>query len=388
MASYVGDLGGNTLPPDVLGGNAVDALVGQRITTGAENVTVLVIAQPTAAIEEITSLAERATDHLTRLKPDDAVMVLEQHGMPPTFVPPEYPLSWVTSVSHRAGGTLSTLTKAKAPFNLSGGRAVGTSGYAPYDPSPQFRDPDQARLSQRVDFLQRPRKIFDRAISRFPRLRGNTTRVVFPSDRTLSFSRRRTSRARARDATADLYPVDAIIITTKSTPQTRSPRGSRHRPAVDFSRRGREGQARGRFAHRGGAEAPQAKAEGFRVRPYGARRARRRAARVRQREARHVAARDELVQLSGAEVAARVRAFQAGHRREVHGAEGDGGDRRKPAGPVPGDVGVEGRLARGGEGVPALQDLHPARRVRSRRSITRNLERDCGRVACVFQKTT
>lgn len=128
MASYVGDLGGNTLPPDVLGGNAVDALVGQRITTGADNVTVLVIAQPSAAIEEITSLAERATDHLTRLKPDDAVMVLEQHGMPPTFVPPEYPLSWVTSVSHRAGGTLSTLTKAKAPFNLSGGRAVGTSG--------------------------------------------------------------------------------------------------------------------------------------------------------------------------------------------------------------------------------------------------------------------
>jgi hypothetical protein len=171
----------------VLGGNAVDALVGQRITTGAENVTVLVIAQPTAAIEEITSLAERATDHLTRLKPDDAVMVLEQHGMPPTFVPPEYPLSWVTSVSHRAGGTLSTLTKAKAPFNLSGGRAVGTSGYAPYDPSPQFRDPDQARLSQRVDFLQRPRKIFDRAISRFPRLRGNTTRVVFPSDARFRF---------------------------------------------------------------------------------------------------------------------------------------------------------------------------------------------------------
>jgi hypothetical protein len=199
MASYVGDLGGNTLPPDVLGGNAVDALVGQRITTGAENVTVLVIAQPTAAIEEITSLAERATDHLTRLKPDDAVMVLEQHGMPPTFVPPEYPLSWVTSVSHRAGGTLSTLTKAKAPFNLSGGRAVGTSGYAPYDPSPQFRDPDQARLSQRVDFLQRPRKIFDRAISRFPRLRGNTTRVVFPSDRTLFRGDGRRARAPRRN---------------------------------------------------------------------------------------------------------------------------------------------------------------------------------------------
>ena len=149
MASYVGDLGGNTLPPDVLGGNAVDALVGQRITTGADNVTVLVIAQPSAAIEEITSLAERATDHLTRLKPDDAVKVLEQHGMPPTFVPPEYPLSWVTSVSHRAGGTLSTLTKAKAPFNLSGGRAVGTSGYAPYDPSPNSAIAITPRLSQR-----------------------------------------------------------------------------------------------------------------------------------------------------------------------------------------------------------------------------------------------
>jgi hypothetical protein len=69
--------------------------------------------------------------------------------MPPTFVPPEYPLSWVTSVSHRAGGTLSTLTKAKAPFNLSGGRAVGTSGYAPYDPSPNSAIAITPRLSQR-----------------------------------------------------------------------------------------------------------------------------------------------------------------------------------------------------------------------------------------------
>lgn len=239
MASYVGDLGGNTLPPDVLGGNAVDALVGQRITTGAENVTVLVIAQPTAAIEEITSLAERATDHLTRLKPDDAVMVLEQHGMPPTFVPPEYPLSWVTSVSHRAGGTLSTLTKAKAPFNLSGGRAVGTSGYAPYDPSPQFRDPDQARLSQRVDFLQRPRKSFDRAISRFPRLRGNTTRVVFPSDRTLSFSRRRTSRARSATQPLTFTPPHLslpIALPTPSTSHTSMPSSS---PQNQHHRRGR-----------------------------------------------------------------------------------------------------------------------------------------------------
>lgn len=225
MASYVGDLGGNTLPPDVLGGNAVDALVGQRITTGAENVTVLVIAQPTAAIEEITSLAERATDHLTRLKPDDAVMVLEQHGMPPTFVPPEYPLSWVTSVSHRAGGTLSTLTKAKAPFNLSGGRAVGTSGYAPYDPSPQFRDPDQARLSQRVDFLQRPRKIFDRAISRFPRLRGNTTRVVFPSDARFRF-RGDGRRARAHAT----QPLTFTPSMPSSSPQNQHHR--RGRPAA------------------------------------------------------------------------------------------------------------------------------------------------------------
>ena len=176
MASYVGDLGGNTLPPDVLGGNAVDALVGQRITTGADNVTVLVIAQPSAAIEEITSLAERATDHLTRLKPDDAVMVLEQHGMPPTFVPPEYPLSWVTSVSHRAGGTLSTLTKAKAPFNLSGGRAVGTSGYAPSDPSPQFRDPDRSRTARANVLIFSRSGIFSRKarVSRFLRLRRDT----------------------------------------------------------------------------------------------------------------------------------------------------------------------------------------------------------------------
>lgn len=169
MASYVGDLGGNTLPPDVLGGNAVDALVGQRITTGADNVTVLVIAQPSAAIEEITSLAERATDHLTRLKPDDAVMVLEQHGMPPTFVPPEYPLSWVTSVSHRAGGTLSTLTKAKAPFNLSGGRAVGTSGYAPYDPSPNSAIAIAETQPTFLDFFRRSVQRYSTArFSRFP----------------------------------------------------------------------------------------------------------------------------------------------------------------------------------------------------------------------------
>jgi hypothetical protein len=161
MASYVGDLGGSSLPPDLLGSSSVDALVGQRITTGAENVTVLVIAQPTAAIEEITSLAERAADHLTRLKPDDSVMVLEQHGMPPTFVPPEYPLSWVTSVSHRAGGTLSTLTKAKAPFNLTGGRAVGTSGYvACLPPRPQFHDPDPIRLANVLIFSPKNPKNF------------------------------------------------------------------------------------------------------------------------------------------------------------------------------------------------------------------------------------
>ena len=158
MASYVGDLGGNTLPPDVLGGNAVDALVGQRITTGADNVTVLVIAQPSAAIEEITSLAERATDHLTRLKPDDAVMVLEQHGMPPTFVPPEYPLSWVTSVSHRAGGTLSTLTKAKAPFNLSGGRASEPRGTRRTTPRPIPRSRSAETQPTFLDFFRRSAK--------------------------------------------------------------------------------------------------------------------------------------------------------------------------------------------------------------------------------------
>lgn len=222
MASYVGDLGGNTLPPDVLGGNAVDALVGQRITTGADNVTVLVIAQPSAAIEEITSLAERATDHLTRLKPDDAVMVLEQHGMPPTFVPPEYPLSWVTSVSHRAGGTLSTLTKAKAPFNLSGGRAVGTSGYAPYDPSPQFRDPDQARLSQRVDFLQRAERYSTARFPDFPDCAVIRHASFFL--RTARF-RRRTSRARS--ATRPLTFTPSM---PSSSPQNQHHR--RGRPAA------------------------------------------------------------------------------------------------------------------------------------------------------------
>ena len=111
-----------------ISGAGVEALVGQRITVGNDNITVLVIAQPAAPVQEITGMAERAVEHLARLKPEDSVMLLTQHGYPPTLVPPEYPLNWVTSVSARSGGQLTTVAKANAPVGMGGGRSTGGSG--------------------------------------------------------------------------------------------------------------------------------------------------------------------------------------------------------------------------------------------------------------------
>ena len=55
-------------------------------------------------------------------------MLLSQHGYPPTLVPSEYPLNWVTSVSARSGGQLTTVAKANAPVGMGGGRSTGGSG--------------------------------------------------------------------------------------------------------------------------------------------------------------------------------------------------------------------------------------------------------------------
>ena len=332
MASYVGDLGGNTLPPDVLGGNAVDALVGQRITTGADNVTVLVIAQPSAAIEEITSLAERATDHLTRLKPDDAVMVLEQHEILPRLCPPSTRCRGSPACPTARGGRSPRSPKPRPRSTCPAAEPSEPRGTRRTTPPPNPAIAITPRLSQRVDFFSSERaKIFDRAIFAIPRLSRDTTPSFFVVSYHIIFSRSaRAPRARLPDALRELTPTltPTLALLSRLPPETRKtlrrwpPRGARHRPAVHLGGRGREGGARRRLPHRGGAETPQAAAEGFRVRRGGARGARRRAARVRQREARHVVPRNVVVQPGGAEVAARVRAVQAGHRREVHRAEG------------------------------------------------------------------
>ena len=122
MASYVNSNGPPSHP------SPVDALVGQRITAGAENITVLVIAQPAANVQEITAMAERAVEHLMRLKQDDRVMLLEHPQYPATFVPPEYPLNWVTNVAGRSGGTLTTVAKKDAHIINSGRRAPAANG--------------------------------------------------------------------------------------------------------------------------------------------------------------------------------------------------------------------------------------------------------------------
>ena len=92
-----------------------DGLVGQRITAGPDNITVLIIASPDANIQEITAHAERAADHLTRLKAGDTLMVMDQVGYPQTFIPPEYHIGVVQAVIQRMGGVLSTVKKASAP---------------------------------------------------------------------------------------------------------------------------------------------------------------------------------------------------------------------------------------------------------------------------------
>jgi len=73
-------------------------------------------------------MAERAVEHLMRLKQDDRVMLLEHPQYPATFVPPEYPLNWVTSVAGRSGGTLTTVAKKDAHILNSGRRAPAANG--------------------------------------------------------------------------------------------------------------------------------------------------------------------------------------------------------------------------------------------------------------------
>ena len=105
-----------------------DGLVGQRITAGPDNITVLIIAAPDANIQEITAHAEHAADHLARLKGGDTLMVMDQEGYPQTFIPPEYHIGVVQAVIQRMGGVLSTTKKGSSPVPSRAGGERGNGG--------------------------------------------------------------------------------------------------------------------------------------------------------------------------------------------------------------------------------------------------------------------
>lgn len=105
-----------------------DGLVGQRISAGPDNISVLIIASPDANMHEISAHADRAADHLMRLQPGDTVMVLDQEGYPQTFIPPEYHIGVVQAVNQRMGGVLSTIKKEAAPITSKAGGGRGGNG--------------------------------------------------------------------------------------------------------------------------------------------------------------------------------------------------------------------------------------------------------------------
>ena len=215
-------------------------------------------------------------------------MLLSQHGYPPTLVPSEYPLNWVTSVSARSGGQLTTVAKANAPVGMGGGRSTGGSGCV------RTRENLLRLLPLRPTD---PLFVFRHAVS-------PESHPALPSP---------------LSAAEDRPPATACRSATFS------------RAAGLESKVARAGSASATtFWRPSGAERPEA----LRVQRRGARGARRRASRVRQRQARYQPARDELEQSRRAQVAARVRPLETGDRREVHGAEGDGSHRQKPPPPI------------------------------------------------------
>ena len=125
-------------------GGPADGLVGQRITAGPDNITVLIIAAPDANIQEITSRAETVADHLNRLKAADPVMVLDQPGFPRTFIPPDYQLGVVQAVTDLMGGGLSTIRKGTAPL---GTKASSTVGYVSHLSTPSENSPQRNKIN-------------------------------------------------------------------------------------------------------------------------------------------------------------------------------------------------------------------------------------------------
>ena len=87
-----------------------DSLVGVRVNSSS-NVMLLIISNSAQSIADVNASAERALQHLVKLKPTDPVMVVEQHGFPQTFVPQEYPLGVVTNIVRDLGGMLMTKQK-------------------------------------------------------------------------------------------------------------------------------------------------------------------------------------------------------------------------------------------------------------------------------------
>ena len=102
-----------------------DSLVGVRVNSSS-NVMLLIISTSAQSIADVNASAERALQHLVKLKPTDPVMVVEQHGFPQTFVPQEYPLGVVTNIVRDLGGML--MTKQKGDSVLGAVSAARTTG--------------------------------------------------------------------------------------------------------------------------------------------------------------------------------------------------------------------------------------------------------------------
>jgi len=102
-----------------------DSLVGVRVNSSS-NVMLLIISNSAQSIADVNASAERALQHLVKLKPTDPVMVVEQHGFPQTFVPQEYPLGVVTNIVRDLGGML--MTKQKGDSVLGAVSAARTTG--------------------------------------------------------------------------------------------------------------------------------------------------------------------------------------------------------------------------------------------------------------------
>ena len=118
-----------------------DSLVGVRVNSSS-NVMLLIISTSAQSIADVNASAERALQHLVKLKPTDPVMVVEQHGFPQTFVPQEYPLGVVTNIVRDLGGMLMTKQKGDSVLGaVSAARTTGVGCVQHPEPNDCFLSP-------------------------------------------------------------------------------------------------------------------------------------------------------------------------------------------------------------------------------------------------------